>query len=328
MIKLGIRVANSITSGRGHFERCFAISNHIASKIIWILDEKNKFSDSKINKKDEIIYEKDNIKHSSTYQAILENKINIIVLDSYNLSLDTVNKLSKIIPVCMFQDAEKIVDVQMIISPQPLEVNTKIDTIKLCGPIYAPISNELIINNIDKNNDTIDILISMGAYDSLGVTINVIKAIQNLSFRLKKIIKTTIVLGSGSPIIKKVKIIIKEDLDFNLIIDIKNMNYIYNNSDIAIGAPGLSHMERLYFGLPTILIAQNEVHEPLVDKWVNLGCAIKSHNCIKVIEKKILYMIKNKEIRKELSKNGKKIVDGKGAFRIAEAILKVFKTYD
>jgi len=67
-------------------------------------------------------------------------------------------------------------------------------------------------------------------------------------------------------------------------------------------------MERLYFGLPTILIAQNEVHEPLVDKWVNLGCAIKSHNCIKVIEKKILYMIKNKEIRKELIKNGKSIL--------------------
>ena len=58
MIKLGIRVANSITAGRGHFERCFAISNHISEKIFWFLDEKSYFFESRIKNNDEIIYEK------------------------------------------------------------------------------------------------------------------------------------------------------------------------------------------------------------------------------------------------------------------------------
>jgi spore coat polysaccharide biosynthesis predicted glycosyltransferase SpsG len=330
MIKLGIRVANSITSGRGHFERCLSISRHMPAKIFWLLDEKNKFSESKINKKDEIIYEKDNSLLSLTYKAISEKKINIILIDSYNINLDDVSNLSKKIPVCIFQDTNKLADAQMIICPQPIKIKNYFNVVSLCGPKFAPISNELIVNNDDNddNNDTMNILISMGSYDSLGITLNIIKAVQNLSFKLKKIMKTTIVLGTGSPIIKEVEKIIKEDLDFNLLIDVKNMNNIYNNSNIAIGAPGLSHMERLYIGLPTILIAQNVVHETLIDKWVNLGCAIKSSNNIKVIEKKILNIIENKIISKELIKNGKKLIDGKGAFRIAQAILKVFKTYD
>jgi len=328
MIKLGIRVANSITSGRGHFERCFSISNHISSKIFWFLDEKNEFCESKINKKDDIIYEKDSTQLSSMIKAVAENKINIIMLDSYNINFDSISNLSKKIPVCIFQDTNKLIDVQMIICPQPIEIEKHANTISLCGPRFAPISNKFIVHNLDNKNDTLNILISMGAYDSLGITLNIIKAIKKLSFSFKKVIKTTIVLGAGSPIINKIEKLIKEDSNFNLIIDVKNMSEIYNNFTIAIGAPGLSHMERLYFGLPTVLIAQNDVHESLIDKWVDLRCAIKSRNCIKLIEKKLLYVIKNKEIRNHLIKNGKKLVDGKGAFRIAEAILKLLKTYD
>ncbi|MBT3938533.1 MAG: hypothetical protein HOF44_02355, partial [Pelagibacterales bacterium] len=94
-------------------------------------------------------------------------------------------------------------------------------------------------------------------------------------------------------------------------------------SSIAIGAPGLSHMERLYFGIPTILIAQNNIHESIIDKWVNIGCALKSVNTISMIEKKLLYIIENRNIRNNLIQNGRNLVDGKGALRIAKAMLKI-----
>ena len=101
------------------------------------------------------------------------------------------------------------------------------------------------------------------------------------------------------------------------------MSKIYNNSSIAIGAPGLSHMERLYFGIPTILIPQNDIHTSIVDKWVDIGCAIKSKNSISLIEKKIFSIIENSNIRNNLIKNGTSLVDGKGALRIAKEILKL-----
>ena len=82
-------------------------------------------------------------------------------------------------------------------------------------------------------------------------------------------------------------------------------------------------MERLYFGIPTILIAQNKVHESIINKWVTMGCAEKSEDSVHIIEKKILHIIENKKARNDLSKNGRNLVDGKGASRIAEAMLKI-----
>ena len=328
MIKLGIRVANSITAGRGHFERCFAISNHISEKIFWFLDEKSYFFESRIKNNDEIIYEKNITQISHMIKTVNENRINIILIDSYNIDINSISYLSKKIPICVFQDSSKLLDVQMIICPHPIELLKHKNSISLCGPMFAPISSNFVYNKVISKDDNINILISMGAYDSLGVTLNIIKSIRKLSLNMKKSFKTRIVLGEGSPIINKIKELIKNDMNFNLITGTKDMNEIYNNTSIALGAPGLSHMERLYFGLPTILIAQNNIHESLVDKWVSLGCGIKCENSISSIQKKLSYVIKNKKIRYNLIKNGRNLVDGKGSLRIVEAMLKIVKIYD
>ena len=321
MIKLGIRVANSITDGRGHFERCFSISNYFNSKIIWFLDEKNEMHESKIKNKDEIIYEKDISKVSLMAKAVYEGKVNIVLLDSYNIDINYISKLFTNVPLCVFQDTNKLLNVEMIICPHPIEIETNNNTIKLCGPSFAPISGNLLYNKVSKTNNDINLLISMGSYDSLGITINIIKAIKNLSKNLKNKIKTRIILGEESPIIDEIQNLIKGDLSYDLCVNVKDMTEIYTNASIAIGAPGLSHMERLYFGIPTVLISQNSIHESIVDKWVNLGCAVKSKNDINKIEKKIIYIIEDINIRNNLIKNGRNLVDGKGALRIAKAML-------
>jgi hypothetical protein len=80
--------------------------------------------------------------------------------------------------------------------------------------------------------------------------------------------------------------------------------------------------------LPTILIAQNKIHELLVEKWAYLNCALKSKNTISMIEKTICYIIESKKVRNELIRNGRKQVDGKGSIRIAKSILMYNKKYD
>ncbi len=323
MINLGIRVSNSINSGRGHFERCLSISTYFSSKVLWFLDEKNKFSQNKIKDKDEIIYEDSVNQVSKVVKAINEKKINIVLLDSYYIDINSISELFKNIPLCVFQDNDEFLNASMIICPHPIEINKTKDVISLCGPRYAPISNKFIFDKTTKNVKDRNILISMGAYDSKGTTINIIKAIKNLFDANNKNIQTKIVLGKEAPSIKKIKSIIKNDKNFELLLDVKDMSNIYNNTFFAIGAPGLSHMERLYFGIPTILIAQNKVHESIVNKWVAMGCAEKSEDSVHIIEKKILHIIENKKARNDLSKNGRNLVDGKGASRIAEAMLKI-----
>ena len=328
MIKLGIRVANSINSGRGHFERCFSISNNINQKIIWLLDYKNKIFEDRVLKKDQIFYENDINELKLAKSLINSGKINFLLIDSYNLNIKDIIYITKKIPVCSFQDKNNLLPVQMVICPHPIVFKIKKNTISLNGPRYAPITNTLVKNKKTYKGSKINILVSMGAYDSLGVTLNVLKAIDKIIIDKKLQIQITIVLAKGSPILEEVVIFIKNKINFKLVLDVKDMSEIYNDNNIAIGAPGVSHLERMYMGLPTILIAQNKIHKILIEKWDNLGCAIKAKNSVNDIKKNILYLIENKNLRKELIRNGRKSVDGKGSLRIAKSILKFNKKYD
>ena len=95
---------------------------------------------------------------------------------------------------------------------------------------------------------------------------------------------------------------------------------LYSKSLLCIWAPGLSYLERLSVGLPTILVGQNNEHVDLINSWVDLGCALKANNNITSIEKNIKTIIQNKNIRKKIIINGTNIVDGQGSRRIARNI--------
>ena len=102
----------------------------------------------------------------------------------------------------------------------------------------------------------------------------------------------------------------------------KNINLIYDKSLFAIGAPGLSHFERLASGVPSILVAQSKNHNLLVEKWNLINCCISCKNNITSIEEAILKMLNEIKLRKKIIEKGLKEVDGKGAIRIASEIEK------
>ena len=65
----------------------------------------------------------------------------------------------------------------LIICPQPIDIDYREGCKYLSGPKYAPISSKYVLKNkIKKINNKI--LISFGAYDSKGLTLNTIKAIK------------------------------------------------------------------------------------------------------------------------------------------------------
>ena len=103
---------------------------------------------------------------------------------------------------------------------------------------------------------------------------------------------------------------------------------IRDRCNIAIGAPGLSYMERLASGIPNILIPQNNIHIDLIDKWVSLGCAIKAENSIRSIQDSLNLLILDNVLKTKLIKTGHKFIDGKGGIRIVEEIKKLVSFYD
>ena len=87
---------------------------------------------------------------------------------------------------------------------------------------------------------------------------------------------------------------------------------------LAIGAPGVSHAERLYRGMATILVAQHKKHQFLCKKWSELGCCLDTKADPYKIGPLMRRLIADDySLARALSARGQEVIDGKGAARIA-----------
>ncbi len=323
MNKLGIRVSTDNTFGRGHFVRCLEIRKYILSPVIWFIDFRNYNITEDIPKEDEVISEECTNGYEKVKKHINLNKINLLLIDSYNISDKKKNILSKLIPTALVVDKKSKVHAHILILPQLLffeDSNTKIN---LIGPEYAPINSDYYkinnrIINFDKN--PINILVSMGYYDSKGISIKILKVIELILYKYNYDIIVNVLIGKKSPHIKALNLFKDRNAKIFIHNNVKNMSLFYKNSDIAIGAPGLSNMERLAAGVPTLLIAQNKYQDYLICNLVKNGYAVKAKNTVQSIEQVIIEMLSSSKKLNSIVRKGIKLVDGKGAKRIAKSI--------
>ena len=255
----------------------------------------------------------------------MNNSINSVLIDSYNINISDIEKIKKI-PTAIIIDEDIKIKANMIICSQPIKLKHINGVQYLSGPKYAPISDKYFYEK--KENINKIILVSFGSVDSYGVTLKVIQAIKNILLKNNYEFKVIITLGRYSPIIQHVKLAIKNLSNFKLIIDSSSMKEIYNKSIISIGAPGLSYLERMATGLPSLLVAQNDKHIKLINSWVNLGCCIKANNNVTSIEYNLKRLLTNNVLRRNIINNGVNLIDGEGSSRIAKHIDKLIKDND
>ena len=71
------------------------------------------------------------------------------------------------------------------------------------------------------------------------------------------------------------------------------------------------------------MISQNKLHSSLIDKWVKLGCGVKAESTLESIQDKLKLFLLNDDFREKIIINGRNLIDGKGAHRIATEIIKM-----
>ena len=321
VLKIGIRVANYKEAGSGHINRCKAIRKFLKAEVIWFLDRNSKSLANEFLH-DSIVLEKSK-RSTSNLVAYLERKgFDLVLIDSYMIEDQIFTKINLLTNTCILLDSfSKKTSSEIAICPHPLPFHKNNKTI--VGSKFSPINiSELIKTNISVKKKKI--LISMGTYDKNNITLKIVKVLKKLYKDNKITLKTIITLGNNSPSIRSIEeILINHKHNFSMLIGKKNISKYYNQSLFAIGAPGLAFTERMYLGLPSILISQNSYHKNLIKEWVNKDCAISCNNNKTSIENSILNIYFNKSLRSNLIKNGKKIVDGKGAERIANCLIKL-----
>ena len=202
----------------------------------------------------------------------------------------------------------------------------------LQGKNYVLLNNQYQDINLSlhtKNKVANSILICFGGSDPTSLTAYFSDFIIN-NFRFLNKTKFTIVLGPHMEEIQKKKIQVKLK-NYNSILiknNIVDLKPLLLENDIAILASGaLSRYEAAVCGIHAFIIGINKNHVEQCKLFENFGCAIylgQQHSLTdENLLKNIILLINDYGCRLKMQKNGLKLIDGKGSFRIAKEIFKL-----
>jgi UDP-2,4-diacetamido-2,4,6-trideoxy-beta-L-altropyranose hydrolase len=272
------------------------------------------------------------IEISEIKNIVTQHEIDVLIVDSYNVSEHYFIKLKEFVSfLCYVDDLNKFkFSVDILINGNSYGGELEYESFDnktefLLGPKYTILRDEFQGSETIKINEHVNtISVLIGGSDRSNFIMHFIELINNEP-DLKKY-RYNIFIGPGfSEDVKKQirdykfdNIIIHEDL-----FEIKN---ILLNSDIAISGGGSTLYELMSLGIPTLSIIFAENQERNVETLNRRNCIEKLGWLDKIsddeIKSKVMALAENVERRKELHNNQLKLIDGKGVVRIVDKIEK------
>jgi len=333
-LNIAFRTDASADIGIGHLIRCLALAEELKNKghvCFFVTKIQNKELIDRIEQ-DNIHFQTDpNATLDEDKQILLkfsnENKIDWIITDHYGINSDYVQKLKENNYNVLSIDDNALIHyysdiiLNQNIGSEKLKYSSEKYTKFLLGPKYALIRNQLLVRDKKTKQSTVkNILIMLGGADEDNVTLQIIKSLKSIDN-----VEFLVIIGPLNPHYNELKKYVEsEKLNIRLIKSPENMADLYLESDIAISAGGSSCYEFSYFGIPNIIItlAENQLKsaKELDKQKIGINLGNKQEIDTKQLGKKVKELIKDDSLRKMMSENGKKLVDGKGKERIVSVM--------
>ncbi len=313
--------------GTGHLMRCFALAEKLKARNVFVLKKmrgtNNKIAEIVKNKGFEILFidfsdEKNEIEKLKELNAELNSSA--IVVDVYNRSENYFYELKNFGRLIVIDDFAKLqLDADIIVNSNVFAKNMDYGNCSgrlLLGPKYALLRTEF--ENIKKrkiHGQVKTILIVFGGSDPNNATIKALRALREVKF-LK-----IIVVGKLFSNIPELKEELRNHQHL-LYVGAHNVSELMQKADLAISGAGTTMLELACTGLPALSIVQAENQKLVAEEFEKQGTSINLGNDINplILRKKILEL-KNYALREKMSASGQKLVDGKGAERVAEEIM-------
>lgn len=195
----------------------------------------------------------------------------------------------------------------------------------LSGPSYALLGERFFIGREAVIRKSVaaratHILVAFGAFDSANITSQVLDSLRPII--LDQVI--TVVLGRYAPHLDDIRRTVDAMHNARLIVDEENMASLLHDCDMAIGAGGVSMLERMCMGVPSIIIttAKNQAEQihfaEQADAVVHMG-QIGSFTP-QTLRDTFLSLVGDVGRRTGMKKNGMDLIDGRGAIRSADAL--------
>ncbi len=170
------------------------------------------------------------------------------------------------------------------------------------------------------------LLVTMGGSDPYNFTSKVLRAIEQ-SYWTGEV---TVILGPASENRVEVEKIIESGTKhYQLIHGTNRMAELMYLHDLAVFAGGTTRYELAAVGTPAITLTYQEIQDARVNRFAQYGTLINLGIGNLVQEEKITQTLNdlqaNQTCRNAMGENGKKTVDGRGAERLAEKIIRLME---
>lgn len=246
----------------------------------------------------------------------------ILITDSYSVDEEYFKETKRIFNKTAYIDDinQYYFDVDFLINQNSdaddFEYKVNSDTKLLLGTEYTLLRDEFKnLSNKTIRSEMCDIMVTVGGADPFGVTEKILNYTCELKYNFH------IVIGPSFTDTSFVDKLRKDNVEFYYN---ANMCEIMKKCDMAISACGSTLYELAACGVPTlgVIIADNQ--QGIANKLHSMGSIVNLGWYDKIIKEDLVNYIEslanNYLLRKELSEKASKLIDGRGAERIANAL--------
>jgi UDP-2,4-diacetamido-2,4,6-trideoxy-beta-L-altropyranose hydrolase len=313
MKKIGLLFNSKPEIGGGHFWRCFNLAKSLKNQNLEFVFISNFLNIDfiKILKKENFKYLKQLQINDAKYiiPKINKYKLDILITDNYDLKYKEKKRIRKCIKLLVVIDdfINKRHDSDVYINNNFLN-KLEIKKIKklnpdsklFLGPKYSILDSSFYSLKKNININKKRIFCFFGSTDSSNETLKFLNAMHG-----KKNVILDILIGRLNKNYKnlKKKFNYKKDINFHYNLPNKKIYSIINRSNISIGSGGINMLERLFLGIPSIVICVADNQKKSIVNLVKKKFIIYLGNAAKVSKENIEESIEN------LIKNEKKIIN-------------------
>jgi UDP-2,4-diacetamido-2,4,6-trideoxy-beta-L-altropyranose hydrolase len=314
-----IKVNGDSKIGMGHVYRTLNLAMPLKQKHIKIIFlTKNKIVQQMVKKKFDCKLLSNNIKKEKN--TISKINSDVVILDEKDENPEILKILkksfSKIYAIDYVGKNKNLIDVGI----NMLYPKSGVTKYSFSGLNYA-ILNKNFTQKRKIKKTVSSILILQGGADTHCLIPQVIKSLNLVNHEFS----ITVVVGPSFSCWNELEIA-KNDSQkpLKIIHNVKNMSSVMLKHDLAITAGGMTLLELSRCGIPSIVTCGEKLEEEtalLMQKHgfgINLGFNKKINS--KQLAESTSNMILNYKLRQKMNKVGPKLVDGRGAFRVAKLI--------
>jgi UDP-2,4-diacetamido-2,4,6-trideoxy-beta-L-altropyranose hydrolase len=190
----------------------------------------------------------------------------------------------------------------------------------LLGPHYALMREAFQCEPVAIKPSVRRVIVNFGGFDAVGQTYEAMKAMTNFP-RLE----VDFVAGLGNPAWATMQALAEGRSNWRLQTHVSDFAPLMAEADLFIGAGGGTTWERAAFGLPTICVAvaanQQRNAELLAEAGMHLYLGTSQQVSVERFQQAIGLLVDNPWLRHSFARQSRQLVDGRGAQRVAEALL-------